>query len=209
MGYVYDPRTGIRIYRPENVDGNWTTSGSYTLHRDFDEAKKLNLDVPLTATYSQSVDLVGVTTGDESPRSVVHRLALSLAPTFRADIGKHHFDLSCQPVWDRYTSDRMDFQNFSALTCRTSLAAILKLPWKLDVNTDLSLYSRTGYADAALNGSDLVWNARLTRPFFKGRCLVMFDGFDLLGQLSNVTRVVNAQRLQSMGIQHAHTSRIA
>jgi len=212
MGYVYDPQTGIRTYRPDNVNGNWSTDGGYTFHRDFGEAKKLNLDLPFHVTYSQSVDLVGVTPllspeGDtnvlksnEAPSgavwgvtSTVHRLALSLSPTFKADIGKHHFDLICQPVWDRYTSDRQDFENFSAFTCRTSLAAILKLPWKLDLSTDITLYSRTGYADDALNTNDLVWNARLSRPFFKGRFIVMFDGFDILGQLSNVTRTLNAQ----------------
>lgn len=76
---------------------------------------------------------------------------------------------------------------------RTSLSAIMKLPWKLDLSTDLSLYTRTGYADEALNTNDLVWNARLTRPFLKGRLLMIFDGFDILGQLSNVTRTLNAQ----------------
>ena len=69
----------------------------------------------------------------------------------------------------------------------------MKLPWKLDLSTDLSLYSRTGYADDALNTNDLVWNARLSRPFFKGKWVVMLDGFDILGQLSNVTRTLNAQ----------------
>ena len=193
MGYVYEPQTCVRTYRPENVNGNWTTDGGYTFHCSLDTAKKLNLDVPFHVTYSQSVDLVGVTTGGGLQRSTVHRLALSLSPTFKADLGKHHFDLTCQPVWDRYTSDRQDFENFSACTCRTSLAAILKLPCKLDLSTDLTLYSRTGYADDALNTNDLVWNARLSRPFFKGRLLVLFDGFDILGQLSNVTRILNAQ----------------
>ena len=195
MGYVYDPTTGIRTYRPDNVNGNWTTDGSYSFYCSLDSTKKLNLDVPFRVTYSQSVDLVGVTNRPTpSPSlSTVHRLALSLSPTFKADIGKHHFDLTCQPVWERYTGDRTDFQNFNAFTCRTTLSAILKLPLSLDLSTDLSLYTRTGYADKSLNTNDLVWNARLTRPFFKGKVLVMLDGFDILGQLSNVTRTLNAQ----------------
>ena len=212
MGYVYDPQTGVRTYRPENVDGNWTTNGGYTFHCALDSAKKLNLDIPFHITYAQSVDLVGVAPlsspeGDtnvlksnEAPSgavggatSTVHRLALSLSPTFKADIGRHHLELTCQPTWERLTGTRPDFQDFHAFTCRTSLAAILKLPWKLDLSTDLGLYTRTGYADENLNTSDLVWNARLSRPFFKGNFLVVVDGFDLLGQLSNVTRTLNAQ----------------
>ncbi len=187
MGYVYDPLTGVRTYRPENVDGNWTTDGGYTFNCDLDTARKLNLVIPLKFTFRQNVDLVGGAT------STVRNYALSLSPKFRADIGQHHFELTCQPAWDRYTSDRPDFDNFNAFACRTSLSAIMKLPWKLDLSTDLSLYTRTGYADEALNTNDLVWNARLTRPFLKGRLLMIFDGFDILGQLSNVTRTLNAQ----------------
>ncbi|MBR1800071.1 MAG: hypothetical protein IJ767_01040 [Bacteroidaceae bacterium] len=193
MGYIYDPRTGVRTYRPENVNGNYTTEGSYTFHCNLDSTKKFNLDIPLHVTYNQNVDLVGVESGDAPSPSTVHRLSLSLGPTFKADIGKHHLDFTCQPVWERFTSTRADFTDFHAFTCRTSLAAILKLPWKLDLSTDLTLYSRTGYVDDALNTNDLVWNARLSRPFFKGSLVVMLDGFDILGQLDNVTRTVNGQ----------------
>ena len=198
MGYTYDTRTGARTYRPENVNGNYTTDAGYTFHCALDSAKKLNLDLPFHVTHSQNVDLVGTVASDAAmssnpQRSKVKRLAISLLPSFKADIGRHHFELVCQPVWERLSSDRPDFQDFNAFTCRTSLSAILKLPWKLDLSTDLNLYTRTGYADAALNTSDFVWNARLSRPFFKGKFLVLLDGFDILDQLSNVTRVMNAQ----------------
>ena len=202
MGYVYDPQTGVRTYRPENVDGNWTTDGGYTFHCSLDSTKKLNLDIPFHITYAQSVDLVGATTTNnvlyaailsQPQRSTVRRLSLSFTPTFKADIGHHHLELTCQPTWERLTGTRPDFQDFHAFTSRTSLSAILKLPWKLDLSTDLGLYSRTGYADENLNTSDLAWNARLSRPFFKGNLLFVVDGFDLLGQLSNVTRTLNAQ----------------
>jgi hypothetical protein len=193
MGYVYDTKTGVRTYRPDNVDGNWVFDAGYTLHLDFGEGKKQNLDVPLKYSYSQNVDLVGTTVGTLPSLSTVHRQTLSLSPSFKADYGKHHFELTCQPTWERLTGTRPGFQDFNAFTCRTTLSAILKLPWKLDLSTDLSLYSRTGYADDALNTNDLVWNIRLTRPFFKGKLLLMVDGFDILGQLSNITRIINAQ----------------
>ncbi len=202
MGYVYDTETGVRTYRPENVDGNWNMNANYTLHHDLDTAKKLTLDLPFKLNCNHSTDLIGVTTSSSSPyvaalpqpeRSIVHRLALSVRPTFRADIDKHHLDLTFQPVWDRLSSPRPDFEDINAFTCRTALSAILKLPLKIDLITDLTLYSRRGYADAQMNTDNLVWNARLTRPFLKGRLLLIVDGFDILGQLDNVTRVVNAQ----------------
>ena len=193
MGYVYDTKTGVRTYRPDNVNGNWIFDASYSLHLDFGKDKKQNLDVPLNYSYSQNVDLVGTTVGTPPSLSTVHRQTLSLSPTFKADIDKHHFELTCQPTWERLTGTRTGFQDFSAFTCRTSLSAILKLPWKLDLSTDLSLYSRTGYTDNALNTNDLVWNGRLSRPVLKDKLVLMVDGFDILGQLSNVTRIINAQ----------------
>jgi len=214
MGYTYDTQTGARTYRPENVNGNYTSDGGYTFHHNFGTAQKVSIDLPLHLTLIQSVDMIGTaplsnstsvrydaTLSRPSP-STVHRLNLSFSPSVKADIGKQHFEFTCQPAWDRLTSDRSSLPlgggrgerpNFNAFTCRTSLSAILKLPWKLDLSTDLNLYSRTGYADAALNTNDFVWNARLSRPFFKGKFLVLLDGFDILGQLSNVTRVMNAQ----------------
>ena len=196
MGYTYDTKTGARTYRPENVNGNYTSDGGYAFYRNFGTAQKVGLDLPLHLTLIQSVDITG------GERSTVHRLNLSFSPSVKADIGKQHFEFTCQPAWDRLTSDRSSLPlgggrgerpNFDAFTCRTSLSAILKLPWKLDLSTDLNLYTRTGYADAALNTNDFVWNARLSRPFFKGKFLVLLDGFDILGQLSNVTRTMNAQ----------------
>ncbi len=196
MGYTYDTQTGARTYRPENVNGNYTSDGGYTFHHNFGTDQKVSIDLPLHLTLIQSVDITG------GERSTVHRLNLSFSPSVKADIGKQHFEFTCQPAWDRLTSDRSSLPlgggrgerpNFNAFTCRTSLSAILKLPWKLDLSTDLNLYTRTGYADASLNTNDFVWNARLSSPFFKGKFLVLIDGFDILGQLSNVTRVMNAQ----------------
>ena len=201
MGYVYDTQTGVRTFRPDNVDGNWNMNASYTLRCTLDTAQKLNLDLPIKLNYSHSADFIGVATSSvpfatalsQLELSIVRRQAISLSPTFRADIGKHHFELTCQPVWDRLSSKRSDFENINAFTCRTAFSAILKLPLKFDLSTDVTLYSRRGYADAQMNTDNLVWNARLTRPFLKGRLLLILDGFDILGQLDNVTRVVNAQ----------------
>ena len=44
-----------------------------------------------------------------------------------------------------------------------------------------------------MNTDNLIWNTRLSYTMLKGRLTWMLDGFDLLGQLDNVTRVVNAQ----------------
>lgn len=54
-------------------------------------------------------------------------------------------------------------------------------------------HSRRGYIDESMNTNELVWNARLTKRMMKGKLLLQFDALDLLGNLSNVRRTINAQ----------------
>ena len=44
-----------------------------------------------------------------------------------------------------------------------------------------------------MNTNELVWNARLAKRFMHGNLTLMLDAFDLLGNLSNVRRTINAQ----------------
>lgn len=204
MGQTYDRTTGIRTYRPDNINGNWEASMQHELNYNFTEHNH-NLSVSSRLGYQHSVDLMS----EEAPlspapvsyaaisqsltRSVVRTLSFSINPKLKFTFGKHTLNFFTQVTMNRYTSHRADFQNMTATNYRIGADAIVHLPWKLDLTTDLALYGRRGYADRLMNSDDVVWNARLSRPFAKGRLLVMLDGFDILGQLSNVTRTVNAQ----------------
>jgi hypothetical protein len=151
------------------------------------------MDITSNFNYRNSVDLMAETGAAQATRSIVRNAALSVAPKLSLTLGKHALNITSDVSWNRYTGDRSTFQHISAWQYRIGADGTVHLPWKFDLTTDLTLYGRTGYADAQLNTADLVWNARLARPFCKGKLLVMVDGFDILGQLSNVTRTVNAQ----------------
>ena len=187
MGQTYDRTTGVRTYRPTNVNGNWDAFAKHTLDYSFGDGKKHSAQMVTQFSYRNSVDLM------EEVLQSVRTATLSFAPKLSLALGKHTLGFSSEASWNRYTSYRSTFQDISAWQYRVGADAIVHLPWKFDLTTDLTLYGRTGYADNALNTNDLVWNARLSRPFFKGKFLVMLDGFDILGQLSNVTRILNAQ----------------
>jgi hypothetical protein len=90
-------------------------------------------------------------------------------------------------------SPRTDFDRLNAFYFSNGMTALLKLPWKMELSTDFSAYTRTRYNDPSMNGTEWVWNARLTRPFLKGRLLCVIDGYDLLAQRSNITRIIDAQ----------------
>ena len=200
IGQIYDRATGRRTFCPTNVNGNWDASAKHTINYSFGDGKKHSASMITQFSYRNSVDLMGdngqqTTDNGQMPinKSVVRSATLSFSPKLSLSLGKHTLGFSSDVAWNRYTSDRSTFQNINAWQYRIGADAIVHLPWKFDLTTDLTLYGRTGYADASLNTADVVWNARLARAIFKGKWVVMLDGFDILGQLSNVTRTINAQ----------------
>ena len=169
MGQLYDRETGIRIYRPTNVNGNWDASAKHTINYSFGDGKKHSASMVTQFSYQNSVDLMddnGLLTTDN--RSIVRTATLSFAPKLNLSLGKHTLGFSSDVAYNHYTSDRSTFQNISAWQYRIGADAIVHLPWKFDLTTDLTLYGRTGYTDASLNTNDVVWNARLARSIFKG-----------------------------------------
>ena len=44
-----------------------------------------------------------------------------------------------------------------------------------------------------MNTDDFVWNARVSKSFLGGSLIVMFDGFDILGNLTNINYSLNSQ----------------
>ena len=187
MGYRYDRATGVRTWQADNVNGNWNADANYRFNTAIGKKHSLRLNVSPSISYQHSVDLI------DQERSTVNTLSLNNTLSLSYKLGNHSLSFKNTTLWQRFTSHRTNFKTQQPLTLTNSMTALLKLPWKLDLSTDLGLYTRTGYADENLNTSDLVWNARLSRPFFKGNLLVVVDGFDFLGQLSNVTRTLNAQ----------------
>ena len=198
MGYRYDRTTGIRTWQADNVNGNWNASADYRFNTVIGKKHPLRLNLSPSISYQHSVDLV------DQARSTVNTLSFNNTLNLSYKIGQHALTFKSTTLWQRFSSQRTErlrvgeqssgiFETQQPLTLTNGMTAIVKLPWNMELSSDMTLYSRTGYADSQLNTNDLVWNARLARPFLKGKLVVMLDGFDLLGQLDNVTRSVNAQ----------------
>ncbi len=188
MGYTYDPATGIRTYRAQNVDGNWNMA----LHNGFVFRKKrLTFSSALSASHLQNVDLVGVDTGME--RSTVKTEGISTQINAGYTFGKHAISAKFDGGWRYLNSRREDFTNLNIWNYDYGLTATFQLPFHFQFSTDLTMFSRRGYHDESLNTDDLVCNARLSYSAMKGNLIFMLDGFDILGQLSNVTYTLNGQ----------------
>ena len=115
-------------------------------------------------------------------------LSLTWRPT-----DKMEFGAGGKLTYQHSTSDREYFTNINAFTFQYGVTGQIDLPWNMQVGTDVTMYSRRGYSEASMNTNELVWNARISKRLPKQNLTILFDGFDLLGNLSNVRRYVNAQ----------------
>jgi len=193
MGYIYDQTTGRREYSVFNVDGNWDLRTGVSASGTVGKKKLLDFSSNTSWNYINNVDMIGTSTTAMPQESTVRTSVLSENLALNYKLGKHTVGLKGSAAWMHTTSDRDGFATIDACNYNYGALASVSLPWKLQFDTDFTVYSRRGYEDASMNDNNLVWNARLTRPVLNGRLVLKLDAFDILHQLKKVDRVINAQ----------------
>lgn len=195
QGYIYNPETGVRIWRPYTVNGNWYIGANYLLTLPLDKKRRLMLRTTTHPTYAHNVSMIGTSTlASAMPdRYSIRNFSLEESLQLTCKLGNHRLTLNGKTTLHNVTSSMESFNHFTAQDYTYGASALIRLPLKMQLSTDLMAYTRRGYTSPEMNGTDIAWNARLTYPLMKGKMVVMLDGFDILGQLSNVTRTLNAQ----------------
>lgn len=192
-GYIYNKDTGVRTWRAENVNGNYNAGGYVSCNLPLDKARRLTFNSHTTLYFYNSVDLIGAEDGTAPKRSTVHTLNSGEYLKLWYNFEKAQVGAVASCGWNRMTSRREDFTDINTFDFSYGVNAKVDLPWKLQFNTDLTLYARRGYSDSSMNTSELVWNANLSKRMCKDRLTIAVDGFDILGQLSNVVQTLNGQ----------------
>ena len=192
-GYMYDEETGQRQYSFFNVNGNWDMSTGLNVSGNIGKKKTTDFTSRTRWNYYHSVDMIGTTSTSVPLRSTVKTSVLSEDLSMSRKIGNHNVGLKGSVSWTRSAGDRDDFTTIDAYNFNYGAWAFVNLPWKFQLDTDFTVYSRRGYEDASMNDNNLVWNARLTRPVFKGRVVLKVDAFDIFHQLKKVDRAINSQ----------------
>ncbi len=193
MGFVYDKTTGIRTTMPQNIDGNWHTGLNLTYGQALGKLNRWSFKNNIYLTYGHSVDLVGVEGLSIPQKSVVKNWNAHNTLEVKYRLPNHQLGAKVYGRWNKLTSNRPDFTEVNAGDFNCGITTLSDLMWGLQLHSDLTLYGRRGYVNEAMNTTDLVWNARLSKRFINGNLTVMVDAFDLLGQLSNMQRYVNSQ----------------
>ena len=219
----YDPQTGAYTYMQDNTNGNWNASVGIGYERPLGKARLFTIENDLSASYVHSVDFALTTSprtskgGEDlagtnvfSETEQTDRLSPSLEGSgevsrvntlntteeFHLKYQKDKLTLQVggQVGWRHSTGSEESFQTINAWDYNYGLTAKYTIPWmNIDIATDLKMFSRRGYNSDMMNTDDLVWNASLSRSFFKGKFTAKLMAFDILHQLSSTQYSVNAQ----------------
>ena len=193
---TYNKVTGVTASWPTNINGNWQANAYYSMSSAIDDAERTTFAHGTTIGYINSVDYISVVGSTANPKSLVRNVNLSEKLGFEYKWEQTAIYAKANATYRYATGNREDFTAIHAIDYDYGLVLNSELPGGLNFSTDLTMYSRRGYDEASMNTNDLVWNARLTKSIFKGNLTFIADGFDLLGQLSNIRYSVNAQGIR-------------
>ena len=190
---TYDRTTGVTLYQPVNVNGNWDIDATFRIIRYLGKQRRCFFTSTTTPVYRNSVDMITGSEDGMPQRSSVRNFTFTEKAKMEYRGGIFTVSGNVGGTWRHATSPRGDFRTINGLDLDYGLTGKVKLPLSVEISTDLTMHTRRGYGDRALNTDDLVWNARLSKSVMNGNLIFALDGFDLLGQLSNVRTVLNSQ----------------
>ena len=190
----YNTKTGAFTYKTDNVNGNWQTEMAAGISRSIDKQRRFRFSVDGTVGYVHSVDFGIDYDGKGADLSKVNTWNLSLGGSLTYQFKDFSWSVNGKYEGKYSRSNLESFQKINATNYVYGTDLQYKIPWlKVNVQTDLTMYTRRGYNSEEMNTNDLVWNAMLSRTFCKGNITAKLKAYDLLHELTNKQYVVNAQ----------------
>lgn len=195
----YNPSTGVTTSRPNNIDGNRSFAVDYGLTTPLFKKTNLTFSTNTSANFLRSRDISAVIESPEITNDILDAVNVvnttSIGEELKLDytFGKHSVRAFGKMQYNDYHSHEQGFSRFTSWTGNYGVSGVVALPSGFGLSSNLTVYTRRGFADSRLNTSDVVWNARLTKSVMKGSMILAVDAYDMLRQLSNITYTVNAQ----------------
>lgn len=189
---TYDPVTGGKITRPENINGNWNTFAMLMFNTAVDSAAYFYVNTFTTLRYVNSVGFVSVL-NQSSEKSTTRSTTFGerLAASFRNDWLE--VELNGQVEYLHARSELQTNNNLDTWTFSYGGSVQVTAPWGTQVSTSMNMNSRRGYNDSSMNTNELVWNAQLSHNLSKS-LTVMMQFYDILHRQSTFSRSVTAMQ---------------
>ena len=189
---TYDPKTGGRTTRPENIDGNWSAQGFFIYNASIDSTGYFNINTFTNLSYNNSVGYANLDRSADATKSITKTFGLSerIGLSYRDEM----FEIEPNGSFN-YNRSRNSIQenaNLDTWTFSYGLSANVTMPWGTRLASDISMNSRRGFSDASMNTNELIWNAQISQSFLRGNALTLsLQFYDILNRQSNLTRTIN------------------
>ena len=189
----YDPVTGGRTSKPENINGNWNIGGNLMFNTALDTLGRFNLNTVTEASYANNVGYIDLYRNGDVSKMTTKSTTLSerLGASYRNDWfelelnGGVRYNYSYNALQENSKLSNWAFNYGFNTTIQTS--------WGMQFTTSMNMSSRHGFSDDAANTNELIWNAQISQSFLTGKPLsVRLEFYDILRQQSNFSRTISA-----------------
>lgn len=190
---TYDPVTGGRTSKPENINGNWNISGNITFNTALDTIGRFNLNTSTDASYANNVGYIDINRDGNVSKMTTKQTVIGerLGASYRNDW--FEFEINGGARYNYAHNALQPNSDLSTWAFNYGFNTTLQAPWGMQFTTSLNMSSRRGFSDATANTNELIWNAQISQSFLKGKPLsVRLEFYDILGQQSNFSRAISA-----------------
>jgi len=191
----YNEKTGGRITKPENINGDWNMNGAFMFNTPLDTAGYWNVNTFTNVNYANNVGYLSLDRLSDSQKNTTKDLNINerLSGSYRNDWLEIELDGN---LGYRHTRNALQkTANLDTWQYSYGINTTLNAPWGTALSTDLHMNSRRGFNDNSLNTNELVWNAQISQSFLRGRPLtVMLQFYDILHNQSNLSRSISAMQ---------------
>ncbi len=190
---TYNEKTGGRITRPENINGNWNANLGLTFNIGLDTLNRWDISGSINGRYDHRIGYVNLNRTAEPDRNVTHTYNLSPEISLSYRNSWLSISLNERTTYAR-TENRLQASN-NLTTWNFSYGGNTKItfPWGTNLSTDFHVYSKRGYSDETLNTNEMIWNMQLSHSFLRGKPLtIMLQWYDILREQTTFSRTVNA-----------------
>ena len=193
--YTYNRKTGVTTTQTVNVDGNWNAWMNLNFTLPIDRQHRLMFTTASSVSFYHTVDYASSREQEHPIRTTTQATITSETLRLNYRYNCVNFGLTGAATYNHQASTLEGYASPNTWNVRYGLHAVVDLPWRLQLSSDLTMFTRRGYESTSMNRDDLVWNARLSKSLWKNQLTLMVDAWDILGNLSNVNVGMNSRSM--------------
>lgn len=184
----YNEETGGQRSRPENINGNWNTSGEVGFNTPLGW-EKLTLHTSTSASRSNHASYIYQQRQTQKNNVSNTRLEERLNLTLRLN----NFDVRVNGRISWTTTQSKLTTTNRLVNFNYGLSSTGNFDNRFGFSTDIHMESRRGYSSADMNTNEIIWNAQVSYRFlYKKAATISLQAHDILNKRSNISRTINA-----------------